>query len=216
MTTILALDTTSAHCAVALVSGATTRATKTEPMTKGQAERLFPMTDEVLEEAALTYKDLTAIAVATGPGNFTGVRICVSAARGLALSLNIPAIGVSTLEALAYGHMGTVLATLDARADHLYAQIFDDADMPHHDPVHIAKADLPAIVPAIDHCCGYLAQELAAQTGARGFTTALPPPETYARIAMTRDWTDAPRPSPLYLRAADAALPTEPIPHIIR
>ena len=214
MTHILALDTTAAHCAVAVLRDINVIATRTEPMTKGQAERLFPMTDEVLEEARLTFQNLDAIAVAIGPGNFTGVRICVSAARGLALSLNIPAIGVSTLEALAYGQIGTVLATLDARADHLYAQIFDDTKMPQP-AIHIHKSDLGPTLPKIDICRGYFAEELAHELNIATYDANLPPPETYGLIAATRDWTDPPRPTPLYLRQADAALPTEPVPHIL-
>ncbi len=214
MSLILSLDTTAAHCAVALLDGQTVLATKSEPMTKGQAERLFPMMEEVLEEAQKTLKDLKAIAVATGPGNFTGVRICVSAARGLMLSLGIPAIGVSNLEALAYGQTGTVLATLDARADHLYAQIFDGSKTPTT-PIHIPIEDLAAQLPPITTCVGFCAVEIAATIGATNLSTTLPSPETYGLIAQTRDWSKEPRPAPLYLRSPDAALPSEPAPHII-
>lgn len=70
-------------------------------MTKGQAERLFPLLEELLAEAGLSWSDLDAIGVGVGPGNFTGIRISVAAARGLALSLNIPAVGVSATEAVA-------------------------------------------------------------------------------------------------------------------
>ena len=70
-------------------------------MEKGQAERLMPLISELLAEAGVVLADVTAIAVGTGPGNFTGVRIAVAAARGLALGLGVPAIGVTRLEALA-------------------------------------------------------------------------------------------------------------------
>ena len=66
-------------------------------MDKGQAERLMPLLEEVLAEGGIGWADLTALAVGTGPGNFTGVRIAVAAARGLALGLGIPAIGVTGL-----------------------------------------------------------------------------------------------------------------------
>lgn len=196
MSTILALDTTSAHCAVAVLCDGKVKASITEPMTKGQAERLFPIIENALAQVGLTYTDLNAIAVATGPGNFTGVRICVSAARGLALSLGIPAVGVSVLEALAYGTKGEVIATVDARGGMIYSQTFRDGvatvDAQHHTPDDIRGKTL-----------GFLAN------------AEMPMPETYGLIAMTRDWTDAPRPAPLYLRAADAALPSEPAPHLI-
>lgn len=100
---ILAFDTSAAHCAAALLSGDRLLALRTEPMEKGQAERLMPLLEEVLAEGSLGWADLDALAVGTGPGNFTGVRIAVAAARGLALALGKPALGVSRFEALALG-----------------------------------------------------------------------------------------------------------------
>lgn len=214
MPLILTLDTTGPQCAVALLEGRKALTSKAEAMTKGQAERLFPMTDEVLEEASRTYQDVDAIAVATGPGNFTGVRICVSAARGLALSLGIPAIGVTTLEALAYGHKGRVLAILDARADHVYAQLFDSAYMPQ-DPIHIPRDAVSRSFHAIEACVGYAADDIALELGAKCLGTQRPQAHTYGEIAHTRDWSGKARPSPLYLRSPDAALPSEPAPRII-
>ena len=214
MTRLLCLDTTAAHCAVALIDGKKVLSSNKEPMTKGQAERLFPMIDETLQTAGLSLKDLDAISVATGPGNFTGVRICVSAARGLALSLGIPAIGVSCLEALAYGHTGDVLAVLDARADHVYYQIFCDPKMPK-DPTHMPRSELTQAVGPVDMCVGFNAADIAAELGAAASSEQMPAPEIYGFIAQTKDWTSEPRPAPLYLRSPDAALPSEPAPHII-
>ena len=93
---ILAIDTSDRQCAVAL--GATTGA---EEMQRGHAERLFPMIEAVMAEAGAAHADLSRIAVCTGPGSFTGIRVGVSAARGLALALAIPAIGVTRFDALA-------------------------------------------------------------------------------------------------------------------
>ncbi|WP_444870364.1 tRNA (adenosine(37)-N6)-threonylcarbamoyltransferase complex dimerization subunit type 1 TsaB [Rhodobacter capsulatus] len=98
---VLGFDTSAAHCAAALVRGGTVLATRAEDMAKGQAERLMPLLEELLAEAGLGWHDLDALGVGTGPGNFTGVRISVAAARGLALGLGIPAVGVSVFEALA-------------------------------------------------------------------------------------------------------------------
>ena len=97
---ILGFDTSAAHCAAALLSGDRVVAARAEEMGKGQAERLFPLLEELLAEGGVAWRDLTRIGVGVGPGNFTGIRIAVSSARGLALSLNIPAIGVSTFEAI--------------------------------------------------------------------------------------------------------------------
>ena len=103
---VLGFDTSAAHCAAAVVSGGPVSgghvlASRTEPLARGQAERLFPLIEAVLAEAGIGWPDLAAIGVGVGPGNFTGVRIAVAAARGLALSLGVPAHGVSATEAAA-------------------------------------------------------------------------------------------------------------------
>jgi tRNA threonylcarbamoyl adenosine modification protein YeaZ len=84
-----------------LVSGDQVLCAKLEEMSRGQAERLMPLLQEVLTEAGKDWPDLDRIGVGIGPGNFTGIRISVSAARGLAMGLDIPAVGVSTFEAIA-------------------------------------------------------------------------------------------------------------------
>ena len=86
ITTILAFDTSFAHCAAALLIGDTVT-TRIDPMARGQVEHLMPMLEEVLAEAGIAWADLDGIGVCTGPGNFTGTRISVSAARGLALGV---------------------------------------------------------------------------------------------------------------------------------
>ena len=127
--TILAFDTSAAHCAAALLSGGKVW-NRFEPMEKGQAESLMPMLTGMLAEAGLGWGDLGAIGVGTGPGNSTGVRISVAAARGLALGLGIPAIGVTVLEAAAHGLPLPVAAVEDARRDQVYLQVFGAAAGP--------------------------------------------------------------------------------------
>jgi tRNA threonylcarbamoyladenosine biosynthesis protein TsaB len=126
---ILALDTAGENCAVVLAKasdGLRVLVRRCEAIGRGHAERLMPMIGEVLAEAGLTYADLERIAVATGPGSFTGTRIGVAAARGLALALGIPAVGVSGLDALieAAGAESDrlVVAALDARRGEIYAK----------------------------------------------------------------------------------------------
>ena len=96
---ILAFDTSMPHVSVAAFSDFL-RADLEEPMARGQAERIMGAIEQVMAKAKGTLADLDAIAVGIGPGNFTGIRISVAAARGLALGLGIPAIGVSTFEAM--------------------------------------------------------------------------------------------------------------------
>ncbi len=93
----LGFDTSAGHVGAALVRDGKVLANILEYMTRGQAERLMPMLEEVLASQNADWKDLQRIGVGIGPGNFTGIRISVSAARGLSMSLGIPAIGVSTI-----------------------------------------------------------------------------------------------------------------------
>ena len=214
MTLILALDTTSSFCGAALVTDDEIIASRSEAMSKGQAERLFPMTDEVLEEAGLDFADLDGISVATGPGNFTGVRICVSAARGMSNSLKIPAVGVTALEALAYRQTGPLLATLDARDNKFYAQFFDEAMTPQPAAL-LSRTDLQQYRSSVAQCRGFAAKDLAEELCASSFEETIPSAHVYGKVALTSDIRSWERPSPVYMRKPDAALPTEPIPHLI-
>ena len=87
---VLGFDTSVAHCAAALISGGQLVEAALEPMESGQSERLMPLLEGVLARAGIGWRDLVAVGVGTGPGNFTGVRISVAAARGLALGLGVP------------------------------------------------------------------------------------------------------------------------------
>ena len=93
---ILAFDTSGPYCAAALLDGDTLLA-QVDDMPKGQAEHIMGLLEDLLAKAVLSWGNLDALAVGTGPGNFTGVRISVAAARGLAMGLNIPAYGVNGL-----------------------------------------------------------------------------------------------------------------------
>lgn len=98
---VLAIDSALDACSVAIVRDGQTLAHISEHMNRGQAERLAPMVREAAEQAGVAFDQIDRVAVTTGPGSFTGVRVGLSFARALALSLDKPCIGVSTLEALA-------------------------------------------------------------------------------------------------------------------
>jgi tRNA threonylcarbamoyl adenosine modification protein YeaZ len=201
--TVLAFDTSAAHCAAALLLPDGRMLTRLEPMEKGQAERLMPLLGELLAEAGLGWSDLTRLAVGTGPGNFTGVRIAVAAARGLALGLGIPALGITRLEALAFGLPRPITVVEDARRGEVYVQAFGTETseallLDGSDLVHVL--DTPHL------------------TGSAAGPAALPPAaplaEAMARLAAARALPQ-PRPAPFYLRGADAAPPSDPPPVIL-
>jgi tRNA threonylcarbamoyladenosine biosynthesis protein TsaB len=96
---VLAIDTALNACSVALVENGAVRAMLFEPMQRGHAERIAPMAQEVM--AQTEFNTIDRIVVTTGPGSFTGVRVGLAFARAMALALDVPCVGVSTLEALA-------------------------------------------------------------------------------------------------------------------
>ena len=133
---LLAIDTAGPNCAVALAAsrGGAPRilASTSERVDRGHAEHLMPMIAATLGCAGLSYSDLDRIAVTTGPGSFTGVRVGIAASRALALALDIPAVGVGSLAALASAVLqkhtkGTAVAALDAKRGEIYARVQDIA-----------------------------------------------------------------------------------------
>ena len=204
MPLVLAFDTSGPYCAAALIHDGDVIATQVEHLARGQAERLMVMAQEVLAEAKLTYQDLTRIGVGIGPGNFTGIRISVAAARGLALSLNIPAIGVDAFEALAFGADLPVLTCLGAPRGEFYLQE-RHADRVF-DPVQVSLADMPPPHHTRCVCVGHNSADLAAHLGLSNAPAAFAPASAIARIAAIAPASRAAtRPSPYYLRAPDAA-----------
>ncbi|WP_377508630.1 tRNA (adenosine(37)-N6)-threonylcarbamoyltransferase complex dimerization subunit type 1 TsaB [Octadecabacter sp. R77987] len=186
--TLLAFDTSAAHCAAALLSDGEIT-TRVDLMARGQAEHLMVMLDDMLAAAGMGWSALDAVAVGIGPGNFTGIRISVAAARGIALGLGKPAIGVSSLEALAHGQPRPFCARLPAPRDHHYAQTFTARGA--GDPsLEVGAATLPDPVVLVSNIL---------------------------QIATIRLASGAPiaRPAPLYLRPADAAPPRDPAPVIL-
>lgn len=209
---VLAFDTSAAHCAVALVLGPDILAQQYEALHKGQAERLFPLLKEVLNTANKSWADLSAIGVGTGPGNFTGIRISVSAARGLALSLNIPAVGVSTFEAQAVGLTRPVLACVDARRNQTYVQLLNEPEPPLTDTIEDTIPD--RLLPEGVSLVGAM-PAIAGNAGANIVTAKYPLAVAIARIAAARYIGNPSRPAPLYIRMADAAPSSEPPPVIL-
>lgn len=126
MSTILALDSSTDACSVALRHQGRT-VSLFEIASKSHTQRLLPMVDELLCQAGLRVTDLDAIAFGRGPGSFTGLRICAGIVQGLAFGSQRPVVPVSTLEAMAKRFVDTnpsadlpILAALDARMGEIY------------------------------------------------------------------------------------------------
>jgi tRNA threonylcarbamoyladenosine biosynthesis protein TsaB len=120
---ILAIDTTTEACSAALLSGDAVFARAEEPG-RGHADRILQMVDEILTEGAVALGSLDCLAACIGPGAFTGVRISVAVAQGLAFGAGLPVVPITSLEALAFERMrrgaDRVLACLDARMNEVY------------------------------------------------------------------------------------------------
>lgn len=126
MMNLLAIETSTECCSVALSQGDELIA-RSELAPRRHAELLLPMCEEVLAEAGISRRQLDAVAVGRGPGAFTGVRLAISAAQGIALALDLPVVPVSSLAALAVqaaGDHSSILAVIDARMGDIYSGTF--------------------------------------------------------------------------------------------
>lgn len=219
---ILAIDTALEACSAAVCAGdGTVRARECVPMRTGHAEALVPMIGRVMAAAGLSFAGLDRLAVTVGPGTFTGLRVGMAAARGLALAAGIPLAGVGTLEALAAGVVrdrpageaeSPFVVALDARRGEVYGQAFAADGTPAGAPGVFAPAPALAVLGAAAALlCGGGAPLLADALRAQGHAPrlsglALPPgpdPVMVARLAAGRPPPEHP-PSLLYLRPPDA------------
>ena len=214
---VLAIDTALEACSVAVLDTERAAGIAHEliPMVRGHAEALIPLIARVLDRARLTFSEIDRIAVTTGPGSFTGLRVGISAARGIALATGKPAVGLSTLAAysaplIAADDMMPVVAVIDARHDHVYLQVFGPGGrtivaprlVPLREALRVAATGAPRLV-------GTAANMLAAAwpAGERPPTSVAqlqaPDIDWVARLGAAAAVTGQP-PKPLYLRAPDA------------
>jgi len=214
---VLAIDTALAACSAAVldtVEGGIV-ASESLPMTRGHAEALMPLLARLMKKARMSFRDLDRVAVTTGPGSFTGLRVGLSAARGIALAAGLPAVGLSTLSAYAAPHLAEddttpVVAAIDARHEHVYLQVFGPGGRtamaprlaPLSDAVRAATA-----TPA--HLVGSAAAAIANKLAAYGVTPAgvdsrgAPDIAWVAQMGAALPEGQSP-PRPLYLQAPDA------------
>ena len=213
---VLAIDTALEACAAVVLDTEHGRvANESLPMVRGHAEALMPLVARVMHQADMRFAALDRIAVTTGPGSFTGLRVGIAAARGIALSIGKPAFGVTTLASFAAPHIAHddktgVAVAIDARHQHVYLQVFGPGGRTLVSPriASLAEAVRAAAIGPV-RIVGTAAQLLAAAWPERA-----PPPllvEEHrapdivwvGRLAVATDPNAAP-PKPLYLRAPDA------------
>jgi tRNA threonylcarbamoyladenosine biosynthesis protein TsaB len=139
---ILSIETATKNCSVGISKGG--QAIICKEIATGSyshAEKLHVFIEEILQESQLNFKDLQAVAVSRGPGSYTGLRIGVSAAKGLCFALDIPLIAIDTLAVLAAQvniSEGTIIPMLDARRMEVYSAVFN----PSHDIIREVEAEI--------------------------------------------------------------------------
>lgn len=207
---ILAIDTSLEACAVAVADGHAPPVIATEIVGRVHGERLIGLIDEALLSAGLTLDDIERIGVAVGPGSFTGIRIAVAAARGLALATGVPAVGVSNLaihagRARAVVYDTRVLAATTAGRGDVYAQVFAEDGAPGGDPVAAPPGIVAQMLGADMRIAGSAAVSVAEAAGVAEerivHRDAEPDMDMLCRLA--RSAADEP-PRPLYIRRPDA------------
>ena len=145
---VLGIDSALDACSAALWQDGRTLARTVIPGARDQAERLVPIVLETMQNARLAWSDLDRIAVTVGPGSFTGLRVGLAAARGFALAAKRPAVGITTLAALAHSvdELGALGVAIEAGRGEVYFQVFERR-RPIGEPVSVALADAVAGLP---------------------------------------------------------------------
>jgi tRNA threonylcarbamoyladenosine biosynthesis protein TsaB len=214
---VLAIDTALEACAAAVLDTAHgVVAHETKIMQRGHAEALMPLIQRVMQRAMLAFVDLQRIAVTVGPGSFTGLRVGIAAARGIALAADKPAIGLTTLGAYAAPFIAAdaalpVVAAVDARHDHVYFQIFGPGGRTLVAPrlADLREAVQRAAAIGAPRIVGNAAERIASAWPAGEAPPnavaqlAAPDIDWVARLGAAAERTGAPV-KPLYLRAPDA------------
>ncbi|MBR1223691.1 tRNA (adenosine(37)-N6)-threonylcarbamoyltransferase complex dimerization subunit type 1 TsaB [Bradyrhizobium sp. AUGA SZCCT0176] len=222
---ILAIDTALDACAAAVLDTDTTKiiAQESQPMKRGHAEALMPLIARVMKASGIAFTSLDRVAVTKGPGSFTGLRVGLSAARGIALAAGKPVVGLTTLTAYAAPFVGEnsehpIISAIDARHDHVYFQVVSG------DGGSLVKPKVAPISEALDasrfgapHLVGNAAKILADRWPANApppfRVDAQPAPDitwvAWLGAAVSPEMSPA---SPYYLRAPDAKPPKDPLP----
>ncbi len=213
---VLAIDTSLTACSAAVFDAAVGAilAIESQSLARGHAEALMPLIARVMDQGAIDFAELDRIAVTVGPGSFTGLRVGISAARGIALASGKPVVGVSTLAAYAAPYIAevradAVITAIDARNENVYYQAFGSSGRPLVPAQHAPIAEAVRSVEVAAYLTGSAARLLADH-----WPGDMPEPldvdareapdiEWVARLGAAADPQLAPA-KPVYLRAADA------------
>jgi len=220
--TILGIDSSTGACSVALRRGADLLAVRREDMTRGQSERLAPMTGEVMQEAGLGFEALDAVAASRGPGSFTGLRIGLAFARGLGQALGVPVLGITGFDAVARAARaapdyapGLLAVILESRRADLFLQVFSPdgapAGAPEALPAEAIAEHLAALAGAAPVLlAGDAADKVAPLLGSGCIRSPVTVPDAVdvsaLGLALLEAGSDSPA-TPLYLRAPDVTRP---------
>jgi tRNA threonylcarbamoyladenosine biosynthesis protein TsaB len=221
---ILAIDTALDACAACVLDTNAGRlmARESLAMKRGHAEALMPLIAGVIKDAGIAFAGLDRIAVTTGPGSFTGLRVGLSAARGIALAASKPVVGVTTLTAYAAPVVSEnggqpVISAIDARHDQVYFQVVSgDGSLligptvaPIEEALGASRFGAPCLV---GNAAGILSERWPADAPAPfKVDTQAAPDITWVAWLGAAVGPDAAPARPFYLRAPDAKLPKDPL-----
>jgi len=208
---ILAFDCAGAQCAAALLVEGQVLAARTVVAERGHAQLLIPLLSDLLGEAGIGFGDVDRFAVTTGPGSFTGIRVALAAAHGLALGTGKPIVGVTVFEAIAAATPAIpsrLLVAIDSRRAELFVQLFDAMGVPLAEPAMLAPEAVagwagPGALTLTGDAAALVAPHLAGMidNGPESWAARVDP-EIVARLAADRPV--GPPPAPFYLRPPDA------------
>lgn len=204
---LLAIDTATGPCSVAVLREGHVLATLQEPRTALPAARLLPMVEQLLTEAGIGYRDLARIVVTVGPGGFTGVRIGLASARAMGLAVGVPVVGVTTLAALAWQAQGNTvrIAILNAGKGELFAQRYNACMIPLMEPGIYTPQALTEQLESGDTLLGHIHLLPEPPPGVK-LIAAMPHAIAAGSLVFSMPVLSLPA-EPLYIRPPDALLP---------
>ena len=190
---VIGIDTSDTHLGVTILQNDKLILQGEEPKKKG-IDRLFPLIHEMFQDRNLSWDRMKVIGVCVGPGNFNGIRVGVSAARGLSLSLGIPAIGVDKFTALALGYEDPLLITVKSVKDNFFAQL-GKSGQPFVATLNTLR------LPATENLSviGFDAEKIGAQFGLKYLTPKYNPSHSAAIISSSQSNQNHPPPKPFYV-----------------